>query len=178
MYYNKYQEYIKELIDEYGPLLKRQILAMVNANFETKFENIDTYIRQMCIFGDFEIQVKSKNQIFGYKGEEPNFDIIRSFDVMIEFLPNVKLHRRCKEMFTISYFVENENQLKEISVIPVKSGLEWAAATYADDKIKDIKCEIVIFLIEDKKQIKLINTECNARFAILDEKGVVFYTRN
>lgn len=36
MYLNVFQEYIKELIDEYGTLLKRQLLVMVNSHIGSK----------------------------------------------------------------------------------------------------------------------------------------------
>ena len=54
MYLNAYQKYIDELIDEYGALLERQLLAMVNAKFKTTLKNISSYTQQMCTFSDFK----------------------------------------------------------------------------------------------------------------------------
>ncbi len=85
MYMNACQKYIAELLDEYGPLLDRQLLAMVNFKFSTKLTTLDGYISQMCRFSDFIKLPASKDIILARKGDEPDYDIIRAFDVMIRF---------------------------------------------------------------------------------------------
>ena len=42
---------------------------------------------------------------------------------------------------------------------------------YADDKFEDQKCEVVIFLLETKEQMKLISSTCNYRFALITKGG-------
>ena len=54
MYLNPYQKYIMELLVEYGTLMQRQLLKLVNANFKISLPNIDRYVEQLCKFGDCE----------------------------------------------------------------------------------------------------------------------------
>ena len=178
MYFNKIQEYILSLLDEYGPLLHRQLLQMVNNEFNAKIPHLNNYIQQMCAYGDFEQTELGKDYIFSRKGIEPDFDVIRSFDVLIAFLPNVIQHRKSKGLVSIAFFTHSELNEKEVFVIPVKEGTENMVVSFANDKFGDAKCEIVIFLLEDKKQMKLINPSCNYRFAVYGKKGVSFMKAN
>lgn len=176
MYLNAFQRYIKELIDEYGTLLKRQLLVMVNTHIGSQLPNIDGYVSQMCQFSHFDTGWIVDEEYVGYRGVEPDFDMIRSFDVMIAFLPNIKWHRRSKEFVSIRFYAGVENNEKEIGIIPVKYGMEKIVSSYASDKTGEGKCEVTLFLLEDKKQMKLIHTDCHCKFAVIGRKGVEFYT--
>ena len=176
MYLNVFQKYMKELIDEYGTLLKRQLLVMVNSHIGSQLPNIDRYVFQMCQFGHFETGWIVDEEYVGYEGAEPDFDVIRSVDVMIAFLPNVKEHRRSREPVCIRFFAGVNNNEKEIGIIPVKYGTEKKVSDFANDKTGDGKCEVVIFLLEDKQQMKQIHTDRNCKFAVIGKKGVEFYT--
>ena len=178
MYFNKIQEYISSLLDEYGPLLQRQLLQMVNNEFNTRMPHINNYIQQMCTYADFERTELGKEYIVSRKGIEPDFDVIRSFDVLIAFLPNVIHHRKSKNLVSIAFFTHSELNEKEVFVIPVKEGAENMVVSFANDKFGEAKCEIVIFLLENKKQMKLINPNCNYRFAVYGKKGVSFMKAN
>ena len=89
MYLNAYQQYAAELIDEYGALLCRQILAAVNHRFGVALATFDGYAAQMCRYGDYEIKTQGTDCILCRKGDIPDYDIIHSFDVMAAFLPQV-----------------------------------------------------------------------------------------
>ena len=56
MFYNPYQRYIKELLDEYGALTKEQLRRAVNIRFWRNFKSIDAYLEQMFQFDDFSLQ--------------------------------------------------------------------------------------------------------------------------
>lgn len=103
MYLNVFQRYMKELIDEYGPLLKRQLLIMVNFHIGSRLKNIDGYAFQMCQFGNFQTGRLGGDEYIGYKGEMPNIDMIRSVDVMLAFLPNVRQHRKSSGLVSIKF---------------------------------------------------------------------------
>ena len=174
MYMNACQKYIAELLDEYGPLLVRQLLAMVNFKFSTKLTTLDGYISQMCRFSDFIKISESKNIILARKGDEPDYCIIRSFDVMIRFLPNVVWHRGARSPETLRFLTSNTERDKEICIIPVRRGDEKHLSAYAADKYGD-ECELVIFLLDDKEQMKKFNVQCNRRFAVFEKGEGVFY---
>lgn len=176
MYYNKMQEYIKGLIDEYGPLLKRQLLVMLNAKFNYNLKNVDGFSAQMCQYANFGTGRIGNEEYLGYRGAEPKYEIIRSIDVMNTFLPNVISHRRGRTPVSIRFCAGIDEHEKDISIIPVKPGDEQTVLSYVNDKIGIGKCEVVIFLIEDKKQIDILDVSCIAKFALIDKNGVSFYT--
>ena len=176
MYLNELQRYMKELIDEYGPLLKRQLLVMLNSKFRYQLKNVDGFSAQMCQFGDYETGWIGEEEYLGHKGVEPNIDLIRSIDVMNTFQPNIKMHRRSRNVISIRFCAGIGEHEKDISIIPVKPGDEQTVSMFVDDKVGDGKCEIVIFLLEDKKQIKALDVDCNAKYALIDKNGVSFYT--
>ena len=176
MYLNELQRYMKELVDEYGPLLKRQLLLMLNSKFRYQLKNVDGFSAQMCQFGDYATGWIGEEEYLGHKGAEPNIDLIRSIDVMNTFLPNVRMHRRSKTPVSIRFCVGMGEHEKDISIIPVKPGEEQTVSMYVRDKVGDGKCEIVIFLLEDKKQIKALDVDCNANYALINKKGVSLYT--
>ena len=103
MYLNELQRYMKELVDEYGPLLKRQLLMMLNSKFRYQLKNVDGFSAQMCQFGDYATGWIGDEEYLGHKEAEPNIDLIRSIDVMNTFLPNVKSHRRSKAPISIRF---------------------------------------------------------------------------
>lgn len=176
MYYNKIQEYMIELINEYGPLLKRQLLIMANSKFSVRMKNIDGYSSQLCQYGSFENGWIGDEEYLGYRGIEPNYDMIRSVDVMNKFLPDIKAHRKSRQPVTIRFVAGVGKHEKDISIIPVKSGEEPVIQSYVKDKYVNAKSEIVIFLIEEKNQIDILDVNCNARFALIDKSGVALYT--
>lgn len=93
MYMNAFQQYIAELLDEYDTLLSRQLLAAVNFKFKLELPNIDGYTMQMCRYGDYAKVANGGDFIFCRKSCEPDYDIIRAFDVMLSFQPKVVWHR-------------------------------------------------------------------------------------
>lgn len=149
---------------------------MLNAHFHQKLSNIDNYISQMCHFDDFEISEFENKEVIGRKGAKPDADMIHSLDVMTAFLPNIKWHRKGRDLVMVRFFSESRKNIKEICVIPVHKGFEWIAVNYADDKLTEGKCEIAIFLLEDKRQIRAINARCQHRFAVIEDTGAVFFS--
>ena len=136
MYLNAYQKYIDELIDEYGALLERQLAVMVNAKFKTNFKSISAYTQQMCTFSDFKKEPYGKEYIFMNNSAEADYDIIRSFEVMLKFVPNIISHNKSKGNISIRFFVNVNDNNKEICIIPVKQGYERMICSYVADKFK------------------------------------------
>ena len=177
MYLNAYQKYIDELIDEYGALLERQLAVMVNAKFKTNFKSISAYTQQMCTFSDFKKEPYGNEHIFMNNSVEADFDIIRSFEVMLKFLPNIISHNKSKGNISIRFFVNVNDNNKEICVIPVRQGYEKMISSFVEDKFKNERNEVVIFLLDAKEQIKLINADCNCKFSVVTENGAVFFKK-
>lgn len=177
MYLNAYQKYIDELIDEYGALLERQLAVMVNAKFKTNFKSISAYTQQMCTFSDFKKEPYGKEYIFMNNSAEADYDIIRSFEVMLKFVPNIISHNKSKGNISIRFFVNVNDNNKEICIIPVKQGYERMICSYVADKFKNERSEVVIFLLDTKEQIKLINADCNCKFSVVTENGAVFFKK-
>ena len=96
MYLNAYQRYVEELIGEYESLLLSQLLYAVNFKFGIELPSIEDYARQMCYYGDYKMLAYGGDYILHVKGGEPNYDMIRSFDVVLSFLPQVIWHRKCR----------------------------------------------------------------------------------
>ena len=177
MYMKACQKYIAELLDEYGPLLQRQLRLMANAKFEVAEPNINTYIGQLYRFGDFERKDIPGDTLILPKGVPPDFDMIRSFEVLTSFVPNVISHNKANGHISIRFFVDANEHNKEICVIPVKQGNERIASAFAGDKFGNSKCEVVIFLLDSKAQMKLIKADCNFKFAKIEKQGAVFFKR-
>ncbi len=174
MYLNLYQQYIAELISEYGSLSKNQLLAMINCKSQWPKSNIDGYIEQMCRFGDYaEMPMRDKSIVYR-KGGVIDYDIIRSFDVMVAFLPAVVHHHKSKDNISIIFTISTEQHEKDIFVIPVKLGDERRISIYVNDKFENHKSEVVIFLLEEEKQMQNICADCNHRYAIITKDGVKF----
>ena len=177
MFMNAYQQYIAELLDEYGALLSRQLLAAVNHKFAVELPNIDGYAAQMCRYGDYEKIAYGGDFILCRKSCEPDYEIIRAFDVMLSFQPQVVWHRRSREPVAMRFFVSTLKHDKEMLVIPVKQGGEREISAYAADKFDNDPCVVVIFLLESKEQMKHIRTDCNCRYAIITGSSVAFFKK-
>lgn len=177
MFMNAYQKYITELIGEYGSLLKSQLLKLVNHKFKCNLPNLNGYINQLCRFDDFEEIVYGQDTVVLHKGDVPNYDIIRSVSVMMSFLQNVLYHNKSSGMISVRFYVSSGDNDKEINIIPIKQGCEKMAQRFADDKFSNAKCEVVIFLLEDKEQKQKIKAICNCKFAVITEKGPIFYKK-
>ena len=177
MYLNAYQRYIAELLDEYGALLVRQLLSMVNYRFETDKKQIDGYIDQMCRFGDYELDRRSKEPILCHKGTEPDFDMIRSFEVLLAFLPKVIFHYRDNGDVTISFLVQDMQRDKEISVVPVRIGMERQMSLFVVKQQPEHTNRVIICLLEDKEQIKKMQASPGCKLALIDKTGVSFFKR-
>lgn len=178
MYLNAYQKYMEELLDEYDSLLLSQLLKAVNNKFGAKLQGIDDYAKQMCRYGDYKMTAYGTQYILLRKGGEPDYDIIRSFDVMLSFLPQIVWHRRGRDPISMRFFVSTLEHDREISVIPVQQGKERMITEYASDKFDDEKCEVVIFLLEIKEQMQRIKPNCNYRYALITKNGVAFYKKD
>ena len=175
MYMNAYQKYVEELVDEYESLLISQLLKAVNNKFGIELPNINDYVEQMCHYGDYVKEPYGDDYILYIKDGEANFDMIRSFDVMLSFLPQVVRHRKSRKPVSICFLASTLEHDREMFVIPVQQGNERMLSRYASDKFDNEKCEIVIFLLETKEQMKLIKSTCNYRYALITRDGVVFY---
>ena len=178
MYMNNCQKYIAELIAEYGPLLQRQLLAMVKHKFDTPIDNLDGYIYQMCRFSEYEKTGDGDDAIVGVKDTIPDYDIIRSVEVMLAFMPQVVWHRKSKDFISLCFFISTPEHDKEIYIIPVHQGYEDAVTKFANDKFEYTKSEVVMFLLESVEQMKSINPDCYCKFAILGKDGVSFFKKS
>ena len=171
MYLNIFQKYIDELLTTFGPLLKRQLLVMVNHKFNTKFYTIDGYVWQMCSFADYEEYEAANNVVVAKKGTEPDYDIIRSFDVMLEFAGDITEFRRGDYPVSICFYAETKSHTKEISIIPVREGTENGLCEFITDLSQE-KCQTVILLTDRKNSIKRFKGSGNILFAMIDKNGV------
>ena len=178
MYMNPYQQYIRDLLSEYGALLKRQLMQMINFKVRTQKSSIDGYIYQMCRYADYEVVAIGADDAVCRKGTEPDYDMIRSFDVLLAFMPKAQYHRKSRDFISIVFIIETDEYDKEVSVIPVQNGREKAVSSFANDKFGNEKCEVAIFLLEDKEQLKLMQTACNHKFAVIEKSGVKFIKHN
>ena len=172
---NAYQKYVEELVNEYESLLISQLLKAVNSKFGIELPNINGYVEQMCYYDDYEKEPYGDDYILYVKGGEANYDMIRSFDVMLSFLPQVVWHRKSRKPVSICFLACTLEHDREMSVIPVQQGNERMLTRYASDKFDNEKSEIVIFLLETKVQMKLIKPTCNYRYALITSDGVVFF---
>lgn len=172
---NQYQKQIARLIDEYGCLTKRQLLLLVNTELGTHIPNLDGYISQMCRFADYEKIPYSDGIILTQKGYEPDFEVIRSVEVMLCFLGKIVSHGRGQKPVSIRLFINQGQHMKEISIIPANSGEEQMLSAFAESKFGKGKSGILIFLLDNREQMKLMNV--NGRFAVIEEHGVVFFKK-
>ena len=172
---NAYQKYMAELLEEYGPLPLRQLVPLVNFKLQTELSSLDRYAEQMCHYGNYERYMLAEEAVLAPKGADPDFDVIRSVDVMLKFFPKVIWHRRSRGFVTVRFFVSTLEHDKEISIIPVKPGMERMLSAFVEDKFGRTRCEVVMFLLESKKQMKLLNPNCYCRFALFGKNGVGFY---
>lgn len=177
MFLNVYQRYISELIDEYHSLLKRQLLILVNRRFGSHLPNLDGYLGQMCRFGDVSFIPYGSDAVVLPKGCEPDYTIIRSMEVMLQFLQHIARHGRGKGDVSIRFSVTTPEAEKEICIIPVQSGLERQAAAWVGDRFTRSPSQMVIFLLDSKEQMQCISADCSHRFAVVTEGGVAFYKK-
>lgn len=177
MFLNVYQRYISELIDEYHSLLKRQLLILVNRRFGSHLPNLDGYLGQMCRFGDVSVIPYGSDAVVLPKGSEPDYTIIRSMEVMLQFLQHIVRHGRGKGEVSIRFSVTTPEAEKEICIIPVQSGLERQAAAWVGDRFTRFPSQMVIFLLDSKEQMQCISVDCSHRFAVVTEGGVAFYKK-
>ncbi len=177
MYLNAYQKYIAELLCEYETLLCRQLLTAVNAKFDVSLKDLNGYTDQMCSYSEYKKIPYGDDFVLCLKSSEPNFDVIRSFEVVTSFFKSIKWHRKGREPVTIRFMMATKDHDREVFVIPVKQGEEKYICDYVSDKFNESKCEMVIFLLETKEQMKLINASCNFRFALITKLGTVFYKK-
>ncbi len=177
MFFNAYQKYMAELIDEYGSLLKSQLLRMVNQKFHVRLASLDGYIAQMCRFSDFAELPQGGDTVVLHRGHDPDYDTIRSVEVMLGFLKNLVRHNKSRGYVSVRFYVLSKDGEKELCVIPVKTGTERQVSAYAADKFEAVKNEIIIFLLDSKEQMRLIQAECNYKFALVTDGGVVFFKK-
>lgn len=177
MYLNAYQRYMISLVKEYGPLKQRQIEYMANLHFERKLPNLDGYIRQLCQFGDFQRQRYEGEMYVGYKGDTPDPIISDAFEVMMQFGSNVVAHHRGKDLAAICFLVRAKEQTKEVCVLPVVPGDEYAVTAFAEDSSFYGNGRLVIFLIARKEQMRSVRTKENHKFALVGGGTVIFFEK-
>ena len=175
VFLNPYQKYIDELISEYGPLPIRQLVSLVNSKFRTNFTDLDRYVMQMIKYYDYQRAGMDDEGLVYARGMQPDYDVIRSVEVMLAFGSQLLIHRKGREYVSVRFYVNHNNHTREVSVIPVRQGEEKFLSAYADDKFADSKSSITMFLLEDKAQMKSITAQCNHRFAVIGKGGVSFY---
>jgi len=177
MYLNDCQRYMEELVDEYSSLLLSQLLKAVNHKFGLNLRNLNRYANQMRVHGCYQLTAYGTEYILHRKGANPDYDMIRSFEVLLPFLTQATWHRKGRFPVAIRVFIHTIEHDKEISVIPVQQGKEKMLSEYVNDKFENEKCSIIIFLLETEEQMKKINAKCNYRFALVTKEGVVFYKK-
>ena len=67
-------------MEEYGPLLLRQLVPLVNFKLQTELSSLDRYAEQMCHYGNYERYMLAEEAVLAPKGADPDFDVIRSVD--------------------------------------------------------------------------------------------------
>ena len=87
----------------------------------------------MCSFADYEEYEAANNVVVAKKGTEPDYDIIRSFDVMLEFAGDITEFRRGDYPVSICFYAETKSHTKEISIIPVREGMENGLCEFITD---------------------------------------------
>ncbi|MCR4719022.1 MAG: DUF5697 family protein [Firmicutes bacterium] len=175
---NAYQKYIDSLVTEYGPLLSRQLCALVNKEFETALPNIDGYANQLCQFADFDDSLIENETAIGKKGEIANIDMIRAVDVMLEFGNDVEYFKKGCYPAVLWFLVNTKEHTKEICVVAIHEGEDINTLTqFEDDDEDNIKCSMTIFLLENKKQMSKFTKMKNIRFAVVGKTGVKFYKK-
>lgn len=175
MYMNVFQKRIALLIDEYGGLTKKQLLTIINAEFGSELPNLDRYIGQMCKFDDYEEITFFSGSVLVRKGTEPDYDTVRSLEVMLCFFPDVISHHKARSPVALRFYKNSGQNMKEISVIPVKYGDEMSVSSFVQDKFTEEKSEVVIFLLESREQMKLI--KANGKFAVIEKQAVKFFKK-
>lgn len=63
-------------------------------------------------------------------------------------------------------------------VLPIKNGDEKFVIGYANNKFINEKCEVVLFLLDDRTQMKIINSSCNYRLVLITKNGVEFFKKD
>ena len=172
---NQYQKQIARLVDEYKCLAKHQLLRMVNKELGTHISNLDGYIAQMCRFADYTEIPYPGGTILTEKGCEPDFDMIRSVEVGLCFLDKTVSHERGQKPVYLRLFTIQGQNMKEICIIPVRAGDECVLSDFSSGKYSGNRNEILIFLLENREQIKRINT--NNRLAVIENNSVVFFKK-
>lgn len=169
MYMNAYQKYIDSLVTEYGPLLSRQLCALVNKEFETALPNIDGYANQLCQFTDFEDSLIENETAIGKKGENANIDMIRAVDVMLEFGNDVEYFKKGYYPDVLWFLVNTKEHTKEICVVAVHEGEDISTLTqFEEDDEDNIKCSMTKLLTgKQKANVKIYKNEkhpfCSSR---------------
>ena len=177
MYLNAYQKQVVSLVDEYGPLQKRQLEFMVNAGLERKLPNLDGYVNQLCQFGGFQKMEHDGEMYVGYRGDVPDPAVVSAFEVMMQFVPNVIVHGRGRRPAVICFLVRAKEKVKEVRVIPVLPGNESAVSGFIKDSAGEEKSEMVIFLLTHKEQITKMKPADNHRYALVSGSKVSFFEK-
>lgn len=172
---NQYQKQIARLIDEYKCLTKRQLLLMVNKELGTNIPNLNGYIAQMCRFGDYMEIPYLDGTIVTEKRCEPDYHMVRAAEVGLCFIDKMVSHERGLGLVYIRLFINQEQHMKEISIIPVQLGGERILSDFSLEKLNENKSQIVIFLLESREQIKRINT--NSKLAVIENNSVIFFKK-
>lgn len=175
MYMNKIQLYIASLLREYGPLLKRQLVCLVNLQFASNFSHLDKYIAQMCSFAAYMEWEEAGERYVGEKGTAANYDVIRALEVMLSFGESVLEHHKCEKVATVRFCAQAEHGVKFLSVIPVRCGQEQSASIWVHDTVSGKGNEIIIFLLENVEQMRCFPIKRSCRYAVLDSTGKVMF---
>ncbi|MCI8404429.1 MAG: hypothetical protein HFE49_05955 [Clostridia bacterium] len=186
MYLNLYQKYILELLAEYDGLPERQLEALVKHFKEPHLYNINGYLEQLRRFDKIEIVPYRGEDTVILLGGRINEYMVTAFDIMLQFIDYLKDFERGNNTVLLRFYVTaDEKNEQEINIVPVEIGREDIAKQYADEYVVNISDSANalshppswIFVIQDKKQISLINPDIDCSFVLETDGEIVFYER-
>lgn len=184
VYLNLYQKYILEQLQKYGGLLTRQLEFMTKRFVEPYLLNVDGYLKQLRWFNRIEFTEYMGEEAVMLPGQCIDADIISSVDVMLKFAEYIVRHDRGCPPVSIRFFINTELKLtQEVNILPVERGREREAEYYAESYITELQPEDKqagqlpewIFLLQNKKQMRLIQPNAEYSFAVMEENKPVFY---
>ena len=186
MYINLYQKYILELLSEFDGLLVRQLAFMVRHFKEPRLQNIDGYLEQLRLFNRIEIVPYKGEDAVILPGGSINEYMVMAFDIMLQFIDYLKDFEKGDNTVLLRFYItaDKDNE-QEINIVPVEIGREYIVTKYADEyavNISDSADKLShppswIFVIQDKKQMNLINPDTDSSFVLASDRETVFYER-
>lgn len=186
MYLNLYQKYILDLLREYDGLTERQLEVLVKHFKEPHLYNISGYLEQLRRFDKVEIIPYRSEDTVILPGGSINEYMVTAFDIMLQFIDYLKDFERGDNTVLLRFYItaDKDNE-QEINIVPVEIGREDIVTKFADEyavNISDSADKLShppswIFVIQDKKQMSLINPDADSSFVLASDSETVFYER-